>query len=284
MLVHCFFAHRGATSEALTGWLAALPLLLSFSGCIPSTRPAARELTPPRVVHKSKPAQAPAKNIAPEPTFSEPRRAEKPSNGETRTKPAGERKIALTLDLGPWADAKIASGILDILEERGVHATLFFSGKCVEKYPGLVARAVADGHQLGNHTYSHPDLTKLSREAIIQEVEKTQSLLENAAGHEITPFYFRPPYGATNKKVEEILESLGFRSVMWTIEALDWQEGATVEKVVDRVLKKAKVDAIILMHITEITQEALPLILEKLRAQAYEFAGLETVLPKPQKK
>lgn len=282
MLVYCLVVYRAVTFKAIGAWLAVLALLLASSGCIPSSRPAARApATPPRLVRESKPAQAPAKTIAPQPAPSEPKPAEERTPGQTRVAPAGEKKMALTLDLGPWTDAEIASGILHILENDGIHATLFFSGKCVEKYPELVAKAVADGHQLGNHTYSHPDLTKLSREAIIQEVEKTQSLLEKAAGHEITPLYFRPPYGATNKKVEEATQSLGFRSVMWTIEALDWQEGATVEKVVDRVLKKAKGGAIILMHITKITQEALPLIVEKLRAQDYDFVSVEEVLREP---
>lgn len=272
------FLNNAVMSKALSAWLPALILSLATPGCIRLTKALERQPAPPPAVGAAKPPPAPAKTIASKPAPSKPKRVEEPSPDHTGAQPVGEGKLALTLDCGPWADAEIASWILDLLEKRGIRATVFFSGKFVEKHPQVVAKAVAAGNQVGNHTYSHPDLTKLSPEVIVQEVEKTQSLIEKAAGHEVTPLYFRPPYGATNKKVEEAIRSLGFRSVMWTLEALDWQEGATVEKVVDRVLKKAKHRAIILMHITKITQEALPTILEKLKAQGYEFVPLGEAL------
>jgi len=269
----------------------ALVAALTLPGCLPMQPTAAEGKALPSAVsytHRNEPGAEPT--VLKPAAIAPARESEAPQAKESRAlqakapgEPAGTKSVALTLDLGPWADPDIAKGILAVLKEKDVPATLFISGKFAEKHAGVVAEAVEEGHPLGNHTYSHPDLTKLSPEQVSEEVDKAQSLIEKAAGHKVTPLYFRPPYGALSQKIRRVVESAGYCLVLWTVDALDWQKGASTQKVEDRVIAKARGDAIILMHITRFTQEALPVIVERLRASGYKFVNLEEVSKEPQK-
>jgi len=287
---------RIAGWRSVIGWMVALTLALLGLGCnraktplwnqAPAPQPA---VSAPRAAESAGELPASSTNAGEQAAkavtaaTAPNRQDEHLPLGEIRTGKAGAKRLALTLDVGPWAEVGVAEAILEVLKKGEVQATFFFSGKFVEKQPGFVAKAADSGHYLANHTYSHPDLTKVSREEIISELENTQSLLEKAAGKEIRPLFFRPPYGASSAKVLEAAQSVGFRSVMWTVEALDWQKGATVEKVVARVMERTRDGAIILMHIDKVTIESLPTILERLKGEGYRFVGLEEIVQGPER-
>lgn len=200
-----------------------------------------------------------------------------PMNKEVNIGKTNQKNIALTFDAGSGATQ--TPQILDILKENNLKVTFFLTGKWAQQYPELVKRIVAEGHTLGNHTYDHTDLTTLSDSDIKTEFEKTENIIQNIVpGTSLKP-YFRPPYGARNQHVWDYTASLGYQSIYWTVDALDWQEGKTVEEVKQRVFDNEKNGAIILMHVgDDLTPQALPDIINKLQQDGYKLGTLESVL------
>jgi peptidoglycan-N-acetylglucosamine deacetylase len=123
----------------------------------------------------------------------------------------------LTFDDGP-ADATEA--LLDVLARRRVLATFFLIGRRVERHKTLIRRLAADGHAIGNHSWTHPDLRELSREALRAELERTSQAIERVVG--VSPALFRPPYGFWDEQVEEIANDLGMRMMLWDVDTADY--------------------------------------------------------------
>lgn len=134
---------------------------------------------------------------------------------DTNSSTSGKR-VALTFDDGPHP--KNTLKIIDLLDKYDAKATFFMLGNRVDFYPEVANRVADEGHELGNHTWNHKDLTTLSKEEIIQEVEKTNEIIKSATGRE--PTVFRPPFGAVNEQVQQSISS---PSILWTIDTLDWQ-------------------------------------------------------------
>ena len=124
---------------------------------------------------------------------------------------AGDRRIALTFDDGP---SPYTPKVLDILRARGVKATFFLCGENARRYPELVRRIQAEGHVIGNHTYSHPYLHLMARARIAEEIDRTQSTLERITGRR--PELFRPPYGVRWFTLRALLRERAMTMVMWT--------------------------------------------------------------------
>ncbi len=184
---------------------------------------------------------------------------------------ADSRKIALTFDDGPHP--YYTEQLLDGLKERGVHATFFVTGKHVELYPELIERMNEEGHLIGNHTYSHMQLSKANGEEFKQELVKTNALIEELTGQEVQ--YVRPPYGTWDKKFEQ---ELNMFPVLWTIDPLDWCSD-NVACIVQRVTGKAQENAIILMHDEyKSTVTAALQIVDILQEQGYEFVTVDELL------
>lgn len=200
-----------------------------------------------------------------------------PMNKEVNIGNTSLKNIALTFDAGSGSTQ--TASILDILKENNLHATFFLTGKWAEQNPELVKKIVAEGHTLGNHTYDHTDLTTLSDSEIKTEFEKTENIIQNIVpGTPLKP-YFRPPYGARNQHVWDYVANLGYQSIYWTVDALDWQEGKTVNEVKQRVFDSATNGAIILMHVgDDLTPQALPSIISELQNRGYKLGTLESVL------
>lgn len=188
---------------------------------------------------------------------------------------------ALTFDDGPSPDT---ARILDILREKGVKATFFLCGAAVERYPELAKRIAAEGHALGNHTYSHPYLHLKSRDVIASEIDRTQAAIERATG--IRPKYFRPPHGVRWFSLWTILRERGMEMALWNSFP---QEGASpAHEIVRRALARLRPGAIILLHDGReampegrdrrpATVEALPQIIDGARRAGYRFV----LLPDP---
>jgi len=155
--------------------------------------------------------------------------------------PGGSRKIALTFDDGP-GDATPA--VLDMLRHAGIRATFFLCGQNVERYPELARRISEEGHEIGNHTYSHPRLLGRTPGKIAYEVERAQKIIAHRTGR--TPTLFRPPYGLRWFGLFSILKRNGLTSVMWSVNSLDWKRPHT--EIVQRVIKDTGPGAIILFH------------------------------------
>lgn len=184
---------------------------------------------------------------------------------------AERKKIALTFDDGPCAGC--TDQLLDGLKKRNVKATFFLIGKNAENNPQLVRRIYEEGHLIGNHTYSHVEITKVSDEEAIQELQKTDQIIWKITGEHVQ--YMRPPFGAWQKELESRLEVL---PVLWTVDPLDWTT-ENVEEIVNKVVTETKENDIILLHdCYKSSVEAALRIIDDLQKEGYEFVTVDQLL------
>ena len=197
--------------------------------------------------------------------------------GPCRKHANSEMKIALTFDDGP--DARYTAEILDILDEYGVRATFFVIGSNCEQQPALIERELRAGHEIGNHTYSHPHLGNLSTEALLAEIRKTEEVLEGLSGYR--PRLFRPPEGVYSATVAGTVEGLHYIPVLWTVDTGDWRS-PSAEAIARAVLERAEPGVIILCHDyvsgKSNTPAALRVFLPKLLSQGYVFVTVSELL------
>ena len=180
-------------------------------------------------------------------------------------------KVALTFDDGP--SSKYTPLLLDGLKERNVHVTFFLLGKNVKQNQKLVERMHKEGHLLGNHTYNHVQLDKISETTAKQEILKTNNEIYEAAG--IYPEYMRPPYGAWKKNMELCVEMF---PVFWDIDTLDWKS-QNVEAILSAVGEQPADGSIILMHDEyETSVDAALLLVDRLKEKGYEFVTADELI------
>jgi peptidoglycan/xylan/chitin deacetylase (PgdA/CDA1 family) len=187
--------------------------------------------------------------------------------------PAAEdaKKVAITFDDGPHP--LYTEQILDALKERGVKATFFITGDHAEKYPDIVRRIHNEGHLIGNHTYSHMQLTRNNIEEFIAELILTSQVIEEITGAET--LFVRPPYGLWNNDLEA---KLNMFPVMWTIDPLDWCR-TNVSDIVAEVISVVGDNDIILLHDEyKSTKDAAIIIVDRLLADGYEFVTVDEIL------
>lgn len=183
--------------------------------------------------------------------------------------------VALTFDDGPHPE--LTPKLLDILRQQGVRATFYVVGRNVEAYPDIARRIVSEGHEIANHTWSHPALPSLSAARLRDEIEKTSAVIERTTGRR--PTNMRPPYGAINERVRQtIYRDHGLDVIMWSVDPLDWKRpGASV--VTQRLVDGAKPGGILLAHdIHAGTVEAMPQTIARLKAKGYGFATVSQLL------
>ncbi|HEU4751467.1 MAG TPA: polysaccharide deacetylase family protein, partial [Armatimonadota bacterium] len=189
----------------------------------------------------NRPAPPEGASSLPEPGTHAPVPAVEVSRG------SGERhEVALTFDAG--ADWKPVKQILETLSAEGVRCTFFLTGEWASRNP-RTARAIAEaGHEIGNHSWNHPAFTKLSDDAIRDQLRRTEAVLEETTGRSSRP-YFRPPLGARDARVRQIVGDEGYLTVYWTLDSRDSVDrGITAEQIRERVLAKAEPGSISLMH------------------------------------
>lgn len=183
---------------------------------------------------------------------------------------SASRVIALTFDDGP--NPMFTPQILRVLGQYRVRATFFCIGQQVQRYPYLLQQMYQAGDEIGNHTWSHPNLTRLPSAAIVQQLRSTSLVIQQATG--VPPQIFRPPYGATNARVRGIAAQLGLRQIMWTIDAGDWRHPG-VRAIVDAVLANARNGSIVVMHDgggdRSQTVQALPQIIIGLQQRGFTY-------------
>lgn len=176
--------------------------------------------------------------------------------------------IAITFDDGPTR--KYTTTILDCLKENHAYATFFVLGNRVDMAPDLLSRMILEGHEIGNHTYSHKQLTTLQENAITNEINKTSDVIYEAV-HSY-PTLIRPPYGSYN---ETVLNHLGeMRLVKWTLDSEDWRSKNT-KIIVDKVMKEVNDKDIILFHdLYETTAEAVCILIPQLIEEGYQLVSV----------
>jgi peptidoglycan/xylan/chitin deacetylase (PgdA/CDA1 family) len=177
--------------------------------------------------------------------------------------------IALTFDAGAGSGA--ASRLLDVLRDRGVRATFFVTGAFADRYEAIVRRIAAEGHEIANHSYNHPDFRTLSDDQMRVEIRRGTASVESAAGVRIAPLW-RPPFGSRDDRVLRVVEQEGFRAIYWTFDSGDWLDNATTDRVRDADLRQAVPGAIVVHHVSpDATANAMPTIIDELRGRGYEL-------------
>ena len=181
------------------------------------------------------------------------------------------KKIAITFDDGPHPS--YTAQLLDGLKERGIQATFFVTGEHAELHPDIIERMFNEGHLIGNHTYSHIQLTKNNREKFRDELIKTNEILKEITGEEVQ--YVRPPYGSWDKSFEK---ELNMFPVLWTVDPLDWSS-RNVGRITEKIVSKTGENDIILMHDYYDTSVTAALqAIDELLEEGYTFVTVEEIL------
>ena len=188
--------------------------------------------------------------------------------------PTDQKRASLTINVA-WGEAELPA-MLKILQERGVKATFFFDGAWVKKFPEFVKEIHAAGHEVANHGLYHGHPAQMSRDELRRLIVENNQLLGTVIGTEPAKL-FAPPYGEFNDRIVAVAGNLGYRTIMWTIDTIDWQRPAP-EVIVRRVVDKIKPGAIILMHPTVPTVQALDRIIQTLQGQGYSLVTVSTLL------
>ncbi|HEU0275207.1 MAG TPA: polysaccharide deacetylase family protein [Candidatus Udaeobacter sp.] len=183
--------------------------------------------------------------------------------------------IAMTFDDGPHATN--TAKLLDIAAKRHIKLTFFVLGQCVEQNPAVLQREVAEGHEIGNHSWSHPNLAKLSDEAVRSQLRRTDDLIVKTAG--VMPKLMRPPYGElTRRQRIWVNHDFNYKVILWDVDPLDWKRpGPSV--VASRIIAGARPGSIILSHdIHPPTIEAMPQVFDALLAKGFKFVTVSELL------
>ncbi len=284
-----------ARRQAYRPIVAGAGLLISLgilTGCLfpgsasrlpPTPPPVAAEPEPASPEPPVDPAPAPAKP-APEPP---PQPVPAPEPKPLPTVPEGEpsqfivhgdrscKMLTLTYDAGSGADG--AAAVLDVLKKHGITTTFFLTGKWVERYPDLAKRIADEGHEIGNHSYSHPDFTKIPDEEVLQQLKDAEEAIQKATGKNPRPL-FREPYGAFNEHERALVRQGGYSySIYWDVDTLDWQFPG-VDLLVSRIMK-AQGGSVVLMHMNVVdTATASDQAIPQLLAKGYQLVPVSQML------
>src|ERR1700758_76349 len=183
--------------------------------------------------------------------------------------------IAMTFDDGP--SATLTPKLLDLLAARHIKVTFFVIGENVAEHPEIVARAAREGHEIGNHSWSHPNFGKMGDESVRSQLQRTDDAIKNATGER--PTLMRPPYGSiTAREKRWIHEEFGYRIILWDVDPYDWKRpGPAVVR--NRILKETRPGSIVLFHdIPPGTIEAMPSTFDALGAKGFKFVTVSELI------
>ena len=187
-----------------------------------------------------------------------------------------EKKIAISFDAA-WGN-EYTNSILDTLDKYNIKSTFFLVGFWADKYPEDVKEIAKRGHDVGNHSTTHPNMTQLSQEKILEEINTTGEKIEKLIGKK--PILFRPPFGDYNDNLIRICRENGYYAIQWDVDSLDWKE-LGVQPVVDRVTRNVRNGSIVLFHNNaKYISEYLPLVIERLQENGYEIVPISELIYK----
>lgn len=188
-----------------------------------------------------------------------------------------DKLIALTFDIS-WGDTR-AEPILNILKEKGVeHATYFLSSLWSKEHPDIVQKIVDAGFEIGSHGHKHDNYSKMEDVEIRKQIQTAHQILTEVTGK--APQLIRLPNGDFDKRVLRIADELNYKVIQWDTDSMDWMN-IGVDNIVHRVVSKAHPGDIVLMHASDSSQQthlALPIIIDRLREQGYEFVTVSQLL------
>ncbi len=185
-----------------------------------------------------------------------------------------EKVLYLTFDCG-WEHNNLTSEVLDTLKEKGVPATFFCTLDHIQKQPALITRMIDEGHIVGNHSATHPSFAEIDRTKMASEIEKTENYLRENFGY--CAKYFRFPAGEYSENALDLVSSLGYTSVFWSVAYNDWNVNEIKGKdyAVKTVFERLHPGAVILLHsVSQDNAQALPEIIDRAREQGYQFKAL----------
>lgn len=189
-----------------------------------------------------------------------------------------KKVIYLTFDNG--FENGYTESILDTLKKENVPATFFLTGHYVKSATDLVKRMIKDGHIIGNHSYGHPNMARLSEEKMVEEWKDFDNILKELTGVERT-HYARPPEGIFSEKVLEVGNKHGYRHMFWSIAFMDWDRNSTKggDYAYNELMKQLHPGAVILMHtVAKHNAEGLPSFIQEAKKQGYTFDSLDNLV------
>lgn len=173
-----------------------------------------------------------------------------------------------------WGE-DIIPGILEVLHQKDTRATFFITGRIAKKFPEMVRQISEKGHEIGNHGFSHPHPDKISLEQNMNEISETEKVLTEL-GVGISKI-FASPYGEHKPHVLQAASALGYKTIMWTLDTVDWKDPAP-EVIVKKVSEKADNGALILMHPKKCTLDALPSVIDALRERQFAIKTVSEII------
>ena len=191
-----------------------------------------------------------------------------------------QKAVALTFDDGP--DPNYTPLVLNALKKHGAHATFFLMGKRAQDYPELLKRMSLEGHEIGNHSFSHPDFNNKSKEFILEEIKKTSEIIEKTTG--IEPGLFRPPGGYLSYDLVKLCKKENLIIAYWTYQqdSKDWQNGMSADRIADHIIKHIEPGQIIILHDGcpngHQTAKATDMLLSKLKEKGYKFLTVSELI------
>lgn len=188
-------------------------------------------------------------------------------------KGTSDTKVSLMINV--YWGTEYVEPMLDVLDSYEIKTTFFLGGSWVEKNHGVAREIVERGHEIGNHGYFHKDHKKISKSTNKSEIESCHKIVKAVLGVEMN--LFAPPSGSFSADTLDIAEEIGYNTIMWSLDTIDWRD-KDVSLIVKRATEKASGGDLILMHPTKETLEALPIIIDKLIAKGLEVARVTEVL------
>lgn len=186
---------------------------------------------------------------------------------------SGKKEMALMINVA-WG-TEYVEGILQVLRENSVKATFFLDGSWLLKNPDIAKKMVAEGHEIGNHAYTHPDMAALSAERQLDQIVKTQEAIKQIVN--VDSKWFAPPSGSYNASTVKLARSRGMRTVLWTLDTVDWRRPP--EKTIsNRILPNARNGAMVLMHPTEPTLGALRTLVPDLKKKGFRLVTVSELM------
>ncbi|WP_349410545.1 polysaccharide deacetylase family protein [Pseudalkalibacillus sp. SCS-8] len=165
--------------------------------------------------------------------------------------------------------------ILETMKKHNVHTTFFLDGSWVKKNQDMAKIIYEEGHEIGNHAYSHPDMKQLSRARINEEIKKTNDIIESTL--DVTPKWFAPPSGSYRMEVVEIADALEMKTILWSVDTVDWRKPDPNE-MASRVVSKVHPGAMILMHPTHSTAKGLEQMINGIRSKGYSIGTVSQLM------